>query len=652
MGLENILPTYHRSPTKLPISLNKLCRSKERVLLGFVCFGLVVACFGTVFFLPELRTGIALPSLNSVYKVYEHVQKVGPEFILQLPPLAKDDIHEGKSQQHHGQIDKPDFHLLEDQARLRAKIETEERLELEQNQLKVLPKPMIPSSKSETGVSGSTTQPDGGIKGESSVTVRDQLKNRLPMVQGGGDLEPDIRAKRETVRKMMKHAWDNYATYAWGKNELRPISHKGHSASIFGSGNFGASIVDGLDTLYIMGFMDEFKRGRDWVEENLNLTGVSSELSVFETNIRFVGGLLSCFAITGDSMFREKALHIAEKLLPAFNTLTGIPHALINIGTGTSKNYAWASSGSSILSEFGTMSLEFNYLSDVTGNPVFRQKIEQIIQVIKKQDRPDGLYPNYLNPKTGRWGQQHISMGALGDSFYEYLLKSWLQSAKTNDEAKQMYVDAMDTAVGKLIQKSNGGLTYFAEMKFNRLEHKMDHLACFSGGMLALGGTHLEEPLKSKHIELGKAITHTCHESYDRSSTKLGPEAFRFSDAIEAKALKSNEKYYILRPEVIESYFVLWRLTHDVRYRQWGWEAVQALEKHCRVDGGYTGLKNVYSDEPTQDDVQQSFFLAETLKYLYLLFSDDELISLDEWVFNTEAHPLPIKKVNPLYRGI
>lgn len=191
--------------------------------------------------------------------------------------------------------------------------------------------------------------------------------------------------------------------------------------------------------------------------------------------------------------------------------------------------------------------------------------------------------------------------------------------------------------------------------------------------MLALGGKHLEEPLKSKHRELGVAITHTCHESYDRTNTKLGPEAFRFSDAIEAKALKSNEKYYILRPEVIESYFVLWRLTHDVRYRQWGWEAVLALEKHCRVDGGYTGVKNVYSDDPTQDDVQQSFFLAETLKvlvaimsvnlscqitiilffqYLYLLFSDDELIALDEWVFNTEAHPLPIKGQNPYYRNI
>lgn len=146
MGLEDILPTYHRSPSKLPISLNKLCRSKERLLLILVCFGFViVACFGTVFFLPS--TGIALPSVNSVYKVYEQVQKVGPEFILQLPPLEKDDVHESRAQQHHGQIDKPDFHLLEDQARLRAKIETEERLELEKNQMRVLPRPIIPSSK-------------------------------------------------------------------------------------------------------------------------------------------------------------------------------------------------------------------------------------------------------------------------------------------------------------------------------------------------------------------------------------------------------------------------------------------------------------------------------------------------------------------------
>ena len=134
--------------------------------------------------------------------------------------------------------------------------------------------------------------------------------------------------------------------------------------------------------------------------------------------------------------------------------------------------------------------------------------------------------------------------------------------------------------------------------------------------MLGLGAIRLGEPLQTRRMELARGITHSCHESYDRSNTKLGPEAFRFSDAMEAKALKSNEKYYILRPEVIESYFVMWRLTHDPRYRQWGWEAVQALEKHCRVEGGYSGIKNVYSDDPTKDDVQQSFFLAETLKVM------------------------------------
>ena len=134
--------------------------------------------------------------------------------------------------------------------------------------------------------------------------------------------------------------------------------------------------------------------------------------------------------------------------------------------------------------------------------------------------------------------------------------------------------------------------------------------------MLGLGAIHLGEPLQTRRMELARGFTHSCHESYDRSNTKLGPEAFRFSDAMEAKALKSNEKYYILRPEVIESHFVMWRLTHDPRYRQWGWEAVQALEKHCRVEGGYSGIKNVYSDDPTKDDVQQSFFLAETLKVM------------------------------------
>lgn len=180
--------------------------------------------------------------------------------------------------------------------------------------------------------------------------------------------------QRNKIKEMMKHAWDNYVRYAWGKNELRPISKRGHSASIFGSMSLGATIVDGLDTLYIMGLEEEFKQGRDWIAENFDINLATTDLSVFETNIRFVGGLLTCFALTGDVIFRDKAEQVARKLLPAFQTQTGIPHSLINIKTGSSKNYGWASGGCSILSEVGTLHLEFAYLSDVTGDPVYRAK--------------------------------------------------------------------------------------------------------------------------------------------------------------------------------------------------------------------------------------------------------------------------------------
>jgi mannosyl-oligosaccharide alpha-1,2-mannosidase len=168
-----------------------------------------------------------------------------------------------------------------------------------------------------------------------------------------------------------------------------------------------------------------------------------------------------------------------------------------------------------------------------------------------------------------------MSLGALGDSFFEYLLKAWLQSGRTDDEAREMFDDAMVAINEHMVRVSPGGLTYVSDMKFDRLEHKMDHLACFAGGLYGLGSTTLHNQHTDKFMEVAEGLTNTCHESYARSNTKLGPESFRFSDAVEAKALKSQEKYYILRPETVESYFVMWRLTKDQKYRDWGWEAVQ-----------------------------------------------------------------------------
>uniref|UniRef100_A0A8C9SU29 alpha-1,2-Mannosidase n=1 Tax=Scleropages formosus TaxID=113540 RepID=A0A8C9SU29_SCLFO len=408
-----------------------------------------------------------------------------------------------------------------------------------------------------------------------------------------------------------------------------------------GNSQMGATIVDALDTLFMMGLHDEFRDGQAWIEQNLDFS-VNAEVSVFEVNIRFIGGLLAAYYLSGQEVFKAKAVQLAEKLLPAFNTPTGIPWAMVNLKSGVGRNWGWASAGSSILAEFGTLHMEFVHLTYLTGNPAYYQKVMHIRKLLAKMERPNGLYPNYLNPRTGRWGQHHTSVGGLGDSFYEYLLKAWLMSDKTDTEARKTYDDAVEAIERHLIRKSNSGLTFIGEWKNGHLERKMGHLTCFAGGMFALGADGSPGDKAGHYLQLGAEIAHTCHESYDRTVLKLGPEAFKFDSGLEAVAVRQNEKYYILRPEVIETYWYMWRFTHDPKYRQWGWEATQAIDRYCRVSGGFSGVKDVYSSNPTYDDVQQSFFLAETLKYLYLLFSSDDLLPLDSWVFNTEAHPLPV----------
>uniref|UniRef100_A0A669E7G5 alpha-1,2-Mannosidase n=1 Tax=Oreochromis niloticus TaxID=8128 RepID=A0A669E7G5_ORENI len=440
--------------------------------------------------------------------------------------------------------------------------------------------------------------------------------------------------------QMMKHAWDSYKRYAWGSNELRPVSKQGHSSNLFGSIK-GATIVDALDTLYIMEMFEEFDAATDWVEKSLDFN-VNAEVSVFEVNIRFVGGLLSAYYLSGKEVFRRKAVELGEKLLPAFKTPTGIPWALLNLKSGIGRNWPWASGGSSILAEYGTLHLEFMHLSRLSGNPEFAQKVMNIRKVLNRLEKPQGLYPNYLNPNSGQWGQHHVSVGGLGDSFYEYLLKAWLMSDKTDEEGKKMYYDALQAIETNLMRKSTNGLTYIAEWKGGLLEHKMGHLTCFAGGMIALGADGAPGDKTGHQMEQAAEIARTCHESYARTTLKLGPEAFRFDGGVEAIATRQNEKYFILRPEVIETYMYMWRFTHDPKYREWGWEAVQALEQHCRVEGGYSGVRDVYASSPNYDDVQQSFYLAETLKYLYLLFSEDDHLPFEHWVFNTEAHPLPV----------
>lgn len=461
-------------------------------------------------------------------------------------------------------------------------------------------------------------------------------------------IDSDALYKRNYVKEMTLHAWNGYKKYAWGQNELKPISKRGHSSGIFGGSGgsqLGASLVDALDTLYIMGFKEEFNLGKDWIVNNLNLN-INVEFSAFEVNIRFIGGLLSLYALSGEKVFLEKAQEIADLFLPIFDSPTGIPYSLYNPRMKKKKNYQWAAGSCSILAEFGSLSLEFTYLSDMTGNEIYKQKIDKIFKVLDKANKK-GVYYNYMNPKTGHWCNSDASLGALADSFYEYLLKLWVYGNKKDDKLLKTYLTAMEAAKSKLIGRSKEGLVFAGEYSGGRLAYKMGHLACFTGGMFALTAMKVDSLSTSEredYKKLAADITHTCHESYIRTPTHIGPESFHFNSGNEAVALSSNERYYILRPEVVEAYFYMWRLTKDNKYREWAWDAIQSIEKYCRTDSGYTGLRNVYDENSQKDDVQQSFFFAETLKYLYLIFCDDDVIPFDKYVFNTEAHPILIKK--------
>eukprot|EP00299_Pterocystis_sp_00344_P018252 c9119_g1_i1.p2 GENE.c9119_g1_i1~~c9119_g1_i1.p2 ORF type:complete len:233 (+),score=43.54 c9119_g1_i1:1030-1728(+) len=224
----------------------------------------------------------------------------------------------------------------------------------------------------------------------------------------------------------------------------------------------------------------------------------------------------------------------------------------------------------------------------------------------------------------------------MGDSFYEYMLKLYLQTSQSDTRFRDMYLESASAVLDHLVQRSTDGYTYIAEMKGHQLEHTMEHLSCFFGGLLALGAHYLEN-VPDRHMEVARELARTCVEGYRKMRSGIGPEAWRFTErGMEAE----RRSEYILRPETVETLFYMYRLTGETKYQDWGWEIFQNLDKLKVESGGYSGVISVDTHPLQLDDHMQSFFIAETLKYLYLLFAPSDLISLDEFVFNTEAHPL------------
>ncbi|KAI1712912.1 glycosyl hydrolase family 47 domain-containing protein [Ditylenchus destructor] len=479
---------------------------------------------------------------------------------------------------------------------------------------------------------------DQRINPDGMKPIKKALRRKVAMAPSNSKLDSERRSK---IVEMIKHAWENYRKFAWGYNELKPLARSSHFHPIFGGEKMMATMVDGADTLWIVGLNDSYNEARDYIRDNFDMSNAKQQLSVFEITIRHIGGFLSLYSLTNETFYVEKAKSVADALLIAFDTPTGIPLALVNPVTKTATNYGWVPGGASILSELGSLHLEFEYLSEVTGEPIYAQKVKKVRDYLYAKET-DGMYYNYISPGTGQFFGDDVSIGAMGDSFYELLLKSWLVSGRTDNQAYKMYKEASYVVQKHLLAKSaTTGLTYLAELRSRVQVPKMYHLACFTPGMFALEAQEESDPSKrSTILDVAEKVAHTCREHYVGTKTGLAPEMLHFGRGNTYNA----EAGYLLRPEAIEGWFYLWRITRNQKYKEWVWEAITAIEKYCRTPTGYVGLNSNSRSEIVFNDVQQTFFIAETLKYAYLTF-DDNALPLDKYVFTTEAHPFPVREI-------
>ncbi|KAJ8379700.1 hypothetical protein SKAU_G00004780 [Synaphobranchus kaupii] len=489
-----------------------------------------------------------------------------------------------------------------------------------------------------------TTEPQLSLRGKE----KEKEGNAVPGDTADGvTLKPvtDPAKRLEAVQEAFRHAWKGYKDFAWGHDELKPISKSyGEWFAL------GLTIIDALDTMWIMGLKEEFEEAKAWVATELSFSK-DMDVNLFESTIRILGGLLSTYHLSGDALFLDKAKDIGSRLMPAFNTPSKIPYSDVNIGEGTAHSPRWTSD--STVAEVTSIQLEFRELSRLTQEPRYREAAEEVMRLVHKlEGKQDGLVPMFINTNSGQFTHLGVyTLGARADSYYEYLLKQWVQGGKKEIELLEDYLKSMEGVKKNLLKKSSpSGLTFVGELSHGHFSPKMDHLVCFLPGTLALGA---HNGLPGDHMELAKQLMETCYQMYAQMETGLSPEIVHFNmQAGEGRdvEVKLADRHNLLRPETVESLFYLYRFTQDRKYQDWGWEIFQNFNKYTRVpSGGYTSINNVRDpDFPSPRDKMESFFLGETLKYFFLLFSDDpELISLDKYVFNTEAHPLPIWPNSP-----
>lgn len=452
------------------------------------------------------------------------------------------------------------------------------------------------------------------------ATPSQQVQSEHPDEADGADV-----ANLRLVKDALRHSWAGYRANAFGKDEYLPISNNWRNWG--GGSGIGVTMVDSLDTLWMGGFRTEAEEVIDYLDKHISYDQ-DIKVSVFETTIRVLGGLISSYQLTGREPLKRLAIDLGNRLLKAFHTDSGVPDNYVNLRTGHHEGAAW-NGGAAILSELGSLQMEFRALSDISGDPQYDQVAQRAITAIKDSCH-SGLCPKNFHGRSGYGG--NAGLGSFGDSFYEYLLKYWLQTGETN----RMYREMWDRAAEHILQTSQADGNHVVP-NGKETGMTMEHLACFSGGLFALSSVKTNNP---EHLKLAEGIAETCHAMYQSSSTKLAPDVAH----VQGGGFSANDPKYILRPETVETYFYLWRVTKNPKYRTWGAEVLEACNKHLRVERGYVGANSVFNIPVPANDMLETFWIAETLKYLLLLFSSDTAFDFSTHVFNTEAHPFRITR--------
>ncbi|KAI9167843.1 alpha-1,2-Mannosidase [Paramyrothecium foliicola] len=498
---------------------------------------------------------------------------------------------------------------------------------------------------------------------------------RLPRVQADSSAfehSATTDKRRAAVRDAFERSYNAYRKHAWLRDELTPVTGRGKDPF----GGWAATAVDALDTLWIMDFKSEFREAvaavghLDWAKTD------AGAINLFETTIRHLGGILSAYDLSGDSVLLKKAIELGDMLYAGFDTPNRLPGFWLNFVQSQQGRLQAGTSDPS--ASPASLCLEFTRLSQITGDPKYydaTDRITRFLERVQNDTRMPGMWPTAINFRAESVPDSSFTLGALADSLYEYLPKMYALLGGVDDTYEKMYRGAADTAIKNMLFRPMvpRGKDGYPDILFTgdvhvggdgpTLNPETQHLTCFVGGMFGLGGKlfGLEE-----HVGLGERLARGCGWAYSSTPTGVMPEILQliacksikepctWDENLWEEQIASNKKKtdpvkgfkqardarYLLRPEAIESIFLLYRMTGKADLQDLAWDMFQSIIKSTRTDLAYSAISDVTATGETHKlDSMESFWLAETLKYFYLIFSPPDVISLDEYVLNTEAHP-------------